>query len=111
MLLLDILIILGYFRLFHLRLFSTIVSSFGLFYVILGYCKPFHFRLFVTIISSFDYFKLFHFMLFRVCEVIVGYFLLLKVISPYVIINNFRLYYHRLFVVILLWLLMAIGGY
>jgi hypothetical protein len=47
-------------------------------------------------------------MLFRVCEVIVGYFWLLKVISPYVIINNFRLYYHRLFVVILLWLLMAI---
>jgi hypothetical protein len=28
---------------------------------------------------------------FRLCEAIVGYFWLLKVISPYVIINNFRL--------------------
>jgi hypothetical protein len=40
-------------------------------------------------------FKFFHFQLY---EVIVGYFWLLKVISPYVIIGYFRLYYHSLFV-------------
>jgi hypothetical protein len=45
---------------------------------------------------------------FRLCEIIVGYFLLLKVISPYVLISYFRLYYHRLSMAILL---VAISGY
>jgi hypothetical protein len=44
---------------------------------------------------------------------IVGYFWLLKVISPYVIIENFKLYYHMLFVVILLVIIVCsfIGGH
>jgi hypothetical protein len=41
-------------------------------------------------------------------EVIINYFLLLKVISPYDIIGYSRLYYYRLLVVILL---VAINGY
>jgi hypothetical protein len=45
---------------------------------------------------------------FRLCETIVGYFWLLKVINPYVIIGYLKLYYHRLFMVILL---MAIGHF
>jgi hypothetical protein len=45
--------------------------------------------------------------------IIVGYFLLLKVISPYVIIDYTRLYYHTLFVVIGLVAIVGnfIGGY
>jgi hypothetical protein len=45
---------------------------------------------------------------FWLCEVIVGYFWLLKVISPYIIIGYSRLYYHRLFLVIIL---VSIVGY
>jgi hypothetical protein len=45
---------------------------------------------------------------FQLCEVIVNYFWLFKVISPYGIIDYSRLYYHRLFVVILL---VAISNY
>jgi len=52
--------------LFHLRLFFTIISVFGLFYVIFTYCMLFHFRLFMAIIIFFGYFKLFHFKLFLV---------------------------------------------
>jgi len=68
---------------------------------------------------------------FLLCDTFVGYFLLLKVISPDAIIVYSKLYYHRLFVAILLvvivgyfihgyWclfycclyiLLLAIGGY
>jgi len=48
---------------------------------------------------------------FRLCEVILGYFWPLKVISPYVIINYSMLYYHRLFVAILLVPIYSIGGY
>jgi hypothetical protein len=39
---------------------------------------------------------------FRLCEVNVGYFWLLKFISPYVIIGYCSLYHHRLFLVIIL---------
>jgi len=39
---------------------------------------------------------------FRLCDIIVGYFWLLKDISPYAIIRYSKLYYQRLFVVILL---------
>jgi hypothetical protein len=46
--------------------------------------------LFLAILS---YFILSYFLL---CEAIGGYFWLLKVISPYVIIGYFRLYYHKL---------------
>jgi hypothetical protein len=45
---------------------------------------------------------------FQFCEVIVGYFWLLEIISPYVIIGYSKLYYHRLFVIILL---VDISGY
>jgi hypothetical protein len=61
---------LGYFSLFHLMLFSTIVGFFWLLYVIFSYCKLFQFKILLAIIN---------------------YFWLLKVISPYVIIDNFRL--------------------
>jgi hypothetical protein len=45
---------------------------------------------------------------FWVYEAIVGYFWLLKIISPYAIIDYFRLYYHKLFVPIIGY---SIGGY
>jgi hypothetical protein len=44
----------------------------------------------------------------QLCEIIVGYFWLLKVISPNAIIGYFKLYYNILFEAILL---VAIGGY
>jgi len=62
----------------------------------------FHLKLFMAIIS---YFILSY---FQLCEVIINYFWLFKVISPYVIIDYSRLYYHKLFVVILL---VAINNY
>jgi hypothetical protein len=65
-------------------LFLAIVSVFG-------YYMLFHFRLLATIIITFRYSKLFHLRLFGLCDAIIGYFWLLKVISPYVIIGNFRL--------------------
>jgi hypothetical protein len=66
-----------------------------LFYVIFGYCKLFHFKLFATIIVTFGYSKLFHLRLFfyyvKLLLVtfgyILGYFLLCKVI------NYFTLHY------------------
>jgi hypothetical protein len=69
--------------------------------------------LFVTITSFFCSFKLFKLRFFWLCEAIVGYLWLLKVISPYVIFGYSRLYYHKLFVVILLVVLVgySIGGY
>jgi hypothetical protein len=50
---------------------------------------------------------------FQLCETIIGYFWLLNVISPYVIIGYFKLYCHKLFVVILLVAIVGyyIGGY
>jgi hypothetical protein len=57
----------------------------------------FHFKLLLIIINY-----------FWLCEAIVGYFWLLKVISHYVIIRYSKLYYHKLFMVILL---VAINGY
>jgi len=45
---------------------------------------------------------------FQLCEAIVGYFWLLNIISPYVIIGYFKLYYHKMFVAILL---VVIFGY
>jgi hypothetical protein len=85
---------------------------FKLFLVIFSYFKLFQFRLFSTIIyiyifSFFWYYTLFILNYFKLFETIVGYFWLLKVISHYVIIGNFTLYYHNLFVV----LLVAIVGY
>jgi hypothetical protein len=67
----------------------------------------FHFRLFAIIIIFLNS-KLFHLKFFRLCEVIVSYFWLVKIISPYVIIGYFMLYYHRLFMTILL---VVIVGY
>jgi hypothetical protein len=37
---------------------------------------------------------------FRLCEVIIVYFWLLKIVSHYTIIGYYSLYYHRLFVTI-----------
>jgi hypothetical protein len=88
-------LLLVYFLLFQLRLFSTIINYFLLLYVILAMVNYFTFGYFIL-----SYFKLY--------EVIVCYFWLLKVISPYVIIGYFRLYYHKLFVVTIL---VAIGCY
>jgi hypothetical protein len=70
-----------------------------LFLAILGL---FHLKLFSTIVNY-----------FWLCEVIVRYFWLLKVISPYVIIGYFKLYYHRLFVIIPLVVIVvySISGY
>ncbi len=65
----------------------------------------FHFKLFMAILN---YFILNYFLL---CEAIVGYFWPLKVVSPYVIINYFMLYYHGLFVAILLVPIYSISGY
>jgi hypothetical protein len=47
------------------------------------------------------------------CETIVGYFLLLKAISPSINIDYFRLYYHKLFVATLMVVisLVVINGY
>jgi hypothetical protein len=39
---------------------------------------------------------------YQLCEAIVNYFWLLKIISPFAIIGYSKLYYHRLLVVILL---------
>jgi hypothetical protein len=64
-------------------------------YFILGYLR--------LLENIFGYFKLFHLRLFRLCEAIVGYFWLLNVISPYVVIDYSKLHYHKL--------LVAIGGY
>jgi hypothetical protein len=44
--------------------------------------------LFVIIISFFCYYKLFILGYFQLCENIIGYFWILKAISPYVIISN-----------------------
>jgi hypothetical protein len=68
-------------------------------YVIFGYCRLFHFKLFATTISLFSILNYFILGYFQLCEIIVGYFWLLKVISPYVIIGYSKLYYHKLFVV------------
>jgi len=38
---------------------------------------------------------------FQLCDAIVGYFWLLKVIPPYVIIEDYKLYYYRLFVAVI----------
>ncbi len=82
----------GYFNLFHLKLFSTIVSYIWLLYVFFCYCTLFHFKLLIIIISYFfvilNYFILGY---FQLCEIIIGYFFILNVISPYVIIGDFRL--------------------
>jgi hypothetical protein len=48
---------------------------------------------------------------FQLCDDIVGYFWLLKVISPYVIIGYYKLYYQRLFVAIIGYLLITISAY
>jgi hypothetical protein len=50
---------------------------------------------------------------FGLYEAIIGYFFLLKVISPYVIIGYFKLYYHKLVVAIGLVTIVGyyIGGY
>jgi hypothetical protein len=58
---------LGYFRLFHLRLFSAIVSFFC-------YCKLFHFRLYAIIISFLAILSYFISNYFKLGEAIVGYF-------------------------------------
>ncbi len=50
----------------------------------------------------------FHLRFFWLCEAIVGYFWLLKVVLTYVIIDYYELYYHRPFMAILL---VVIGGY
>ncbi len=39
---------------------------------------------------------------FRLCEAIIGYFWLFKVISPYIFTAYYQLYYHMQFVVIIL---------
>jgi hypothetical protein len=65
------------------------------------------------VLASEGYFILGYFWL---CEAIVVYFWLMKTISSYVIIGYSRLYYHKLFVVILLVAILlmstySIGGY
>jgi hypothetical protein len=66
-----------------------------------------YYTLFLAILN---YFILGYFWL---CEAIVGYFWLLKVISLYVIIGYYKLYHHKLSVVILLVAIVGyfIGGY
>jgi hypothetical protein len=88
-------IIYGYFFKNHLRLLSVTLNYLWLFYV------------FLIVLS---YFILSYFWL---CEVIIGYFLLLKIISHYFIIGFLKLYYHRLFVTIILVAIVAysINGY
>ncbi len=57
-------------------------------------------------------FKLFHLRLFLICEDIIGYFWLLKVISPKITFVHYRLFHLRLFLAILsnfnIWLLVVI---
>jgi hypothetical protein len=50
---------------------------------------------------------------FQLREIIVGYLWLLKAIGPYIIINYSKLYYHKLFMVIILVVIVgySIGGY
>jgi len=50
---------------------------------------------------------------FQLCEIIVGYLWLLKAIGLYIIINYSKLYYHKLFMVIILVAIVGyfIGGY
>ncbi len=70
-----------------------------------GYYKLLHFKLFYVFLVILNYFI---FGNFQSCEIIIGYFWLLKVISPYVIIGYSMLYYHRIFKAILL---VVIVGY
>jgi hypothetical protein len=90
----------------YVRLLSTILGPFFCF-------KLFHLILFTTI---YNYYKLFHFMFFWLCEAIVGFFcywrlfhlMLLLVILCYVTIDYLWLFYWCLLLVIVL---MAINGY
>ncbi len=98
-------IIYGYSQFF--LLFLVILCQFWLLQVISFQVICAYYKWFLTILN---YFILSY---FQLCETIVSYFWLLKVISPYVIIHYSKLYYHRLFVIILLAATVGycIGGY
>jgi hypothetical protein len=106
-----ILPMLNYFNYFKAIFHCSKVFIPTLFTAIYGYSRLFKIIIIYFTLGFFLILNYFILSYFRLCEIIVGYFWLLKIISLYVSITYYRLYYHRIFMVIPLVLVYSINGY